>query len=173
MQEGFELKGNPSLKRDWWETKYPSTGEKYNMTVAHWATTEARFRRHLKEIPEAQAGEFIHLDDMLTLITQQDVTYRRVFDEAHHAYVPDRGEYFKAEINGKFKYYTVSRQMGLFHVERRKAWRMMQSRAGIASEDYAAQKALLAKLEKGELTRDDLLERGASLINEEIAAAKA
>ena len=39
MQEGFELKGNPSLKRDWWETKYPSTGE--NMTVAHWATTEA------------------------------------------------------------------------------------------------------------------------------------
>ena len=62
--------------------------------------------------------------------------------------------------------------MVLFHVERRKAWRMMQSR-GIASEDYAAQKALLAKLEKGELTRDDLLERGASLINEEIAAAKA
>ena len=173
MQEGFELKGNPSLKRDWWETKYPSTGEKYNMTVAHWATTEARFRRHLKEIPEAQAGEFIHLDDMLTLITQQDVTYRRVFDEAHHAYVPDWGVYFKAEINGKFKYYTVSRQMVLFHVERRKAWRMMQSRAGIASEDYAAQKALLAKLEKGELTRDDLLERGASLINEEIAAAKA
>ena len=50
---------------------------------------------------------------------------------------------------------------------------MMQSRAGIASEDYAAQKALLTKLEKGELTRDDLLERGASLINEEIAAAKA
>ena len=79
--------------------------------------------------------------------------------------------YFKAEINGKFKYYTVSRQMVLFHVERRKAWRMMQSRAGIASEDYAAQKAL-AKLEKGELTRDDLFERGASLINEEIAAAK-
>ena len=173
MQEGFELKGNPSLKRDWWETKYPSSGEKYNMTVAHWATTEARFRRHLKEIPEAQAGEFIHLDDMLTLITQQDVTYRRVFDEAHHAYVPDWGVYFKAEINGKFKYYTVSRQMVLFHVERRKAWRMMQSRAGIASEDYAAQKALLGKLEKGELTRDDLLERGAALINEEIAAAKA
>ena len=77
------------------------------MTVAHWATTEARFRRHLKEIPEAQAGEFIHLDDILTLITQQDVTYRRVFDEAHHAYVPDWGVYFKAEINGKFKYYTV------------------------------------------------------------------
>jgi pyruvate-ferredoxin/flavodoxin oxidoreductase len=50
---------------------------------------------------------------------------------------------------------------------------MMQSRAGIASEDYAAQKALLGKLEKGELTRDDLLERGAALINEEIAAAKA
>ena len=63
--------------------------------------------------------------------------------------------------------------MVLFHVERRKGWCMMQSRAGIAREDYAAQKALLGKLEKGELTRDDLLERGAALINEEIAAAKA
>jgi len=172
MQEGFEIKGNPSIKRDWWETKYPSTGEKYNMTVAHWATTEARFRRHLKEIPEAQVSEFIHMDNILTLITQQDVTYRRVFDEGHHAYVPDWGVYFKAEINGKFKYYTVSRQMVLFHIERRKAWRMMQSRAGIENEDYAAQKVLLKKLEDGEFTREDLLERGAELINEQIATAK-
>ena len=78
----------------------------------------------------------------------------------------------KSKINGKFKYYTVSRQMVLFHIERRKAWRMLQSRAGIENEDYAAQKVLLKKLEDGEFTREDLLERGAELINEQIATAK-
>ncbi|MBI97257.1 MAG: oxidoreductase, partial [Verrucomicrobiales bacterium] len=172
MQEGFKLKGNPSIKRDWWEAKYPSTGDKYNNTVAHWAITEARFRLHLKEIPEAQAGEFIHLDNMLIAITQQDVIYRRVFDEKHRAYVPDWGVYFKAEVNGKFKYFTVSRQMVLFHVERRKSWRMLQSRAGIMNEDYLAQKKLVEKVDNGDLSRDDLLERGWELLNEEIAAAK-
>jgi pyruvate-ferredoxin/flavodoxin oxidoreductase len=62
--------------------------------------------------------------------------------------------------------------MVLFHIERRKAWRMLQSRAGIENEDYAAQKAVLKKLADGELTRDELLERGAGLINEQIAAFK-
>ncbi|MEK9863604.1 MAG: thiamine pyrophosphate-dependent enzyme, partial [Verrucomicrobiota bacterium] len=28
-QEAFNLKGNPTLNRDWWETKYALTGEKY------------------------------------------------------------------------------------------------------------------------------------------------
>jgi pyruvate-ferredoxin/flavodoxin oxidoreductase len=171
LQEGFEIKGNPSIKRDWWEAKFPSTGDKYNYTVAHWALTEARFRLHLKEIPEAQAGEFIHMDNMLTAITQQDVIYRRVFDENHRAYVPDWGVYFKAEVNGKMKYYTVSRQMVLFHIERRKSWRMLQSRAGIVNADYLAQKVLVEKCDKGELTRDDLLERGWELLNEQVATA--
>ena len=169
MQECLELKGNPTIKRDWWETKYKSTGEKYNYTVAHWAITEARFRKHVKAIPESSAAEFIHIDNMLTSITQQDVTYRRVFDESHLSYVPDFGVYFKAEVNGKFKYFTVSRQMVLFAVERRKAWRMLQSKAGVENKDYTAQKALLAKVEKGELTRDDLLNRGSELLNEEAA----
>ncbi|MDG1832880.1 MAG: 2-oxoacid:acceptor oxidoreductase family protein, partial [Verrucomicrobiota bacterium] len=171
LQEGFEIKGNPSIKRDWWEAKFPSTGDKYNYTVAHWALTEARFRLHLKEIPEAQAGEFIHMDNMLMAITQQDVIYRRVFDETHRAYVPDWGVYFKAEVNGKIKYYTVSRQMVLFHIERRKSWRMLQSRAGIVNADYLAQKVLVEKCDKGELTRDDLLERGWELLNEQVATA--
>ena len=169
MQECLELKGNPTIKRDWWETKYKSTGEKYNYTVAHWAITEARFRKHIKAIPESSAAEFIHIDNMLTSITQQDVTYRRVFDESQLSYVPDFGVYFKAEVNGKFKYFTVSRQMVLFAVERRKAWRMLQSKAGVENKDYTAQKALLAKVEKGELTRDDLLNRGSELLNEEAA----
>ena len=36
--------------------------------------------------------------------------------------------------------------MVLFAVERRKAWRMLQSKAGVVNKDYQAQKALLAKL---------------------------
>ena len=170
MQECLELKGNPTIKRDWWETKYKSTGEKYNYTVAHWAITEARFRKHVKAIPESSAAEFIHIDNMLTCITQQDVTYRRVFDEDHVSYVPDFGVYFKAEVGGKFKYFTVSRQMVLFAVERRKAWRMLQSKAGVENKDYTAQKELLTNVEKGELTRDDLINRGWVLLNEEATA---
>ena len=104
------------------------------------------------------------------LLTQQDVTYRRVFDETHRAYVPDFGVYFKAEVDGKFKYFTVSRQMVLFAVERRKSWRMLQSRAGIVNEDYIAQKKLVEKVDEGEFTREDLLERGWDLLNEEISA---
>ena len=169
LAESFELKGNPSLKRDWWENKYQSSGEKYNYTVAHWAASEARFRQHLKMISESSIGEFIHIDNLLTCITQQDVTCRRVFDETHRAYVPDFGAYFKVEIAGEFKYFTVSRQMVLFAVERRKAWRMLQSRAGIVNQDYLAQKKLIGKVDNGDLTRDELLERGWELLNEEIA----
>ena len=53
------------------------------------------------------------------------------------------------------KYYAVSRQMVLFAVERRKAWRMLQSKAGVVNKDYLAQKALLAKLDKGEIPLAD------------------
>jgi pyruvate-ferredoxin/flavodoxin oxidoreductase len=49
------------------------------------------------------------------------------------------------------RYFAVSRQMVLFAVERRKAWRMLQSRAGIANKDYAAQKALLKRADAGEI----------------------
>jgi pyruvate-ferredoxin/flavodoxin oxidoreductase len=71
-QEAFDLKGNPTPNRDWWRTKYASTGEEYNYTVAHWAITEARFRKHVKAIKEEDAAEMIHLDDMLLFITQDD-----------------------------------------------------------------------------------------------------
>jgi pyruvate-ferredoxin/flavodoxin oxidoreductase len=49
------------------------------------------------------------------------------------------------------KYFAVSRQRVLFAVERRKAWRMLQSKAGVVNKDYLAQKALLSKLDKGEI----------------------
>jgi pyruvate-ferredoxin/flavodoxin oxidoreductase len=158
MQEAFDLKGNPSLDRDWWQTKY-STNEDYNFTVAHWALTEGRFRKHLKAITEDEARELILLDDMLVLITQDDVIYRRVFNKEHRSYVPNFGVYIKADYNGKIRYYSVSRQMVLFAVERRKSWRMLQSRAGIANKDYAAQKALLKETDSGKLAITDLQAR--------------
>ena len=57
-------------------------------TVAHWCTTEARFRNHLKKIKPEAAEKLIHLDNMLVRITQQDVVYRRYLNPAHRSFIP-------------------------------------------------------------------------------------
>ena len=54
-QEALDVNGNPSKELDWYETKLKSTGETMRYTVAHWCTTEARFRNHLKKIKPEQA----------------------------------------------------------------------------------------------------------------------
>lgn len=167
--ECFSLKGNPSINRDWWETNY-SDKSKFNFTVAHWAATEARFRKHLRRIKEEEAAEFILLDDILPLITQDDVVNRRIFNKAHRSYVPDFGVYIKAEFNGRPVFYVISRQLVLFAVERRKAWRMLQSKAGVENKDYLAQKALLAKADKGEIAPEDLRTKTRELYEAELAA---
>jgi pyruvate-ferredoxin/flavodoxin oxidoreductase len=59
--------------------------------------------------------------------------------------------------------------MVLFAVERRKAWRMLQSKAGMVNKDYLAQKALLAKLDKGELRLDELQAKTRELFEAEVA----
>lgn len=169
-QECYELKGNPTLQRDWWETKYKSTGDTYNFTVAHWALTEGRFRKHVKSIPEERTPEMIHLDDILVCITQEDVIYRRVFDKNHRSYVPDFGVYIRAEVNGRIRSYAISRQMVLFAVERRKSWRMLQSKAGVVNKDYLAQRSLLAKFEKGEISQANLQGRTRELFQAELTA---
>jgi pyruvate-ferredoxin/flavodoxin oxidoreductase len=171
-QEAFDLKGNPTPDRDWWNTKFATSGDTYNFTVAHWAVTEARFRKHVKSIPEADAKKLRHFDDMLLLITQDDVIHRRVFDPSHRSHVPTFGCYIQVELGGKLKHYTVSRQMVLFAVERRKAWRIMQSRAGLQNKDYLAQKALLAKIDKGEVSAEDARTKTRELHAAEVAALK-
>ncbi len=172
IQEAFDLKGNPTPERDWWRTKYKSTGEEYNFGVAHWALTEGRFRKHVKGIKEEDAKEMIHLDDMLLFITQDDVIYRRVFDKNHRSYVPNFGVYIKVETAEKMKFYAVSRQMVLFAVERRKAWRMLQSRAGVVNKDYLAQKSLLKKLDAGEISLGDFQGKTKELFDAELSAIK-
>jgi pyruvate-ferredoxin/flavodoxin oxidoreductase len=169
-QDAFDLKGNPSVNRDWWETQFKAGGDKYNFTVAHWALTEGRFRKHLKAITEEQSRDLIGLDDMLVRLAQDDVVQRRVFDPNHRSFVPDFGVYIRAEIKGAVRHYTLSRQLVLFCVERRKSWRMLQSKAGIVSKDYQAQKALLRKVDAGEIPVNDLQTRTRELFQAELAA---
>jgi pyruvate-ferredoxin/flavodoxin oxidoreductase len=170
-QEALDVKGNPAPDLDWYETKLKSTGETMRYTVAHWCTTEARFRNHLKKIKPEQAEKLISLDNMLVRITQQDVVYRRYLDPSHRAYIPDFGVYIKFEDNDKVEYRTISRQLVMFCVERRKAWRMLQSKAGIVNKEYLAQKAVLADVEAGKITREDLFTRGHELVRERLNPA--
>ncbi|HVZ82722.1 MAG TPA: 2-oxoacid:acceptor oxidoreductase family protein [Terracidiphilus sp.] len=170
-QEAIDIKGNPSIDLDWYETKLKSTGESLRYTVAHWCTTEARFRNHLKKVKPEAAAKLVPLDDMLVRITQQDVVYRRYLDPAHRAFIPDFGVYIKFEDNGKVEYRALSRQLVMFCVERRKSWRMLQSKAGIVNREYLAQKAVLADVDAGKISQEDLFSRGYELVKEHLAAA--
>ena len=110
---------------------------------------------------------------MLVRITQQDVVYRRYLDPKHRAFIPDFGVYITQEQDGKTVTYALSRQLVMFCVERRKAWRMLQSKAGVVNKEYLAQKAILADVDAGKLALDELFARGAELVRERLTAAKA
>jgi pyruvate-ferredoxin/flavodoxin oxidoreductase len=170
-QEALDLKGNPSIDLDWYETKNKVTGETSRYTVAHWCTTEARFRNHLKKIKPEAAANLIPLDNMLVRITQQDVVYRHYLNPAHRAFIPDFGVYITYEENGKTQYRALSRQLVMFCVERRKAWRMLQSKAGIVNREYQAQKALLAEVDAGTLSQAEFLINAHELMKERLSGA--
>ena len=156
-QEALDLKGNPSLEMDWYEAKFKAGNESYRYTVAHWCATEARFRNHLKKIKKEDAAKCISLENMLVRITQQDVVYRRYLVPEHRSYVPDFGVYIKVQgPGGEIELRTLSRQLVLFCVERRKAWRMLQSKAGIENREYKAQRAILADVDAGKITKEQL-----------------
>jgi pyruvate-ferredoxin/flavodoxin oxidoreductase len=167
-QEALDIKGNPSIDLDWYETKSKTTGEITRYTVAHWCTTEARFRNHLRKIKPEATAKLIHLDNMLVRITQQDVVYRRYLTPGHRAFIPDFGVYITWEENGKVEYRALSRQLVMFCVERRKAWRMLQSKAGIVNKEYAAQKAILADVDAGKISLDELFARGPEMVAERV-----
>jgi pyruvate-ferredoxin/flavodoxin oxidoreductase len=169
-QEALDLKGNPSIDLDWYETKNKVTGETSRYTVAHWCVTEARFRNHLKKIKPDQSQEKIPLENMLVRITQQDVVYRRYLTPGHRAFIPDFGVYITVEDAGKTTFYALSRQLVLFCIERRKAWRMLQSKAGIVNKEYAAQRDLLAEVDSGKLPQEEFLTHAHELLKERLAA---
>jgi len=166
-QETLDLKGNPSIDKDWYEARVKGSDEVSRYTVAHWCATEARFRNHLKKIKPEEAAKLIPLDNMLVLLTQQDVIYRRYLNPEHRSYVPDFGVYITLRgPNGKVEYRSISRQLVLFCVERRKAWRMLQSKAGIVNKDYLTQKAILADVDAGRIAKDEVLARGEQALKE-------
>jgi len=167
-QEALDLKGNPSIDLDWYETKNKVTGETSRYTVAHWCTTEARFRNHLKKIKPEAAAKLISLDNMLVRITQQDVIYRRYLSPQHRAFIPDFGVTITFEENGKTEYRAISRQLVMFCVERRKAWRLLQSKAGIVNKEYAAQRDLLAEVDAGKLPLEEFLTHAHELLTERL-----
>jgi pyruvate-ferredoxin/flavodoxin oxidoreductase len=155
-QEVLDIKGNPSIDMDWYETKFKPTNEPYRYTVAHWCATEARFRNHLKKVKLEEAAKLIPLENMLVRITQQDVVYRRYLVKDHRSYVPDFGVYIKVQGANGVEFRSLSRQLVLFCVERRKAWRMLQSKAGIENREYKAQRAILADVDAAKITKEQL-----------------
>jgi len=168
-QEALDLKGNPSLEKDWYETKFKASNEPYRYTVAHWCATEARFRNHLKKIKKEDAAKLIPLENILVRVTQQDVVYRRYLIPDHRSYIPDFGVYIKVQgSKGEIECRTLSRQLVLFCVERRKAWRMLQSKAGIENKEYKAQRSILADVDAGKISQEDFFARAEEFLKERI-----
>ena len=66
------------------------------------------------------------------------------------------------------RYYALSRQLVMFCVERRKAWRMLQSKAGIKNREYEAQKELLAELEAGKIAKDEFFAHAHEMMAEKL-----
>ncbi len=166
-QEVLDVKGNPSPELDWYETKFKATNEPFRYTVAHWCATEARFRNHLKKVKKEDADTLIPLENMLVRITQQDVVYRRYLVADHRSYVPDFGVYIKVQgERGGIEYRSLSRQLVLFCVERRKAWRMLQSKAGIENREYKAQRSVLADVDAAKITKEELFANAEKLLKE-------
>jgi pyruvate-ferredoxin/flavodoxin oxidoreductase len=107
---------------------------------------------------------------MLVRLTQNDVVYRRPLDPAHRAYVPDFGVFIRIQLGDKLEHRAISRQLVLFCVERRKAWRLLQSKAGIENRDYKAQRSILADVDAGRISRQELFARGEELMRERTEA---
>jgi pyruvate-ferredoxin/flavodoxin oxidoreductase len=168
-QEALDLKGNPSLDMDWFETRFKGVNTPYRYTVAHWCATEARFRNHLKKVKPEDLAKMIPLENMLVRITQQDVVYRRYLVSGHRSYVPDFGVYISIQgANGQLEFRSLSRQLVLFCVERRKAWRLLQSKAGIDNREYKAQRSLLADVDAGKIAMEDFLSHADRLLKERL-----
>jgi len=151
--EIMSLAGNPNPDRDWYQKVSKKTGRKYDYTVAHYATTEARFRRHFKPAKDLEGT--VPLEQILNVVTQNDVIARNVFEVENMSFVPDFGVTIETEDEeGNVRTLLLSRLMVLFCVERRRSWRMLQSRAGITNVDYEAQKSVRKTLDAGEYSPD-------------------
>ena len=157
-EETLNIKGNTAFNKDWVTKMAPVTKEKFLYLVPNWAFTENRFRFHHKKVDEAKVKDLIHLEAKIKLVMMDDVVNRRYLDKTHRSYIPNFGIYTVAyNDDGSKVYRTLSRQMVLFCIERRKAWRLLQSRAGVENADYLEQKELLKAIDSGALTVEDYM----------------
>lgn len=162
--EALSLKGNPANDRDWW-TKQTKVADKFKYTIANWASQEPRFRQHFHKVDPNKLDELIHLDKILLKITQQDTVHRRFKDPNHRSYVPEPGVYTMIEgPDGQLKPIGLSRQMVLFCVERRKSWRMLQSKAGIVNYDRRAQERVIREFDAGKIPNEVFHDRVEELV---------
>ena len=53
------------------------------------------------------------------------------------------------------------------------AWRLLQSKAGVENQTYLAQRSLLAKIDKGEVSLEDFRAKSGELFEAELAAVTA
>jgi pyruvate-ferredoxin/flavodoxin oxidoreductase len=167
-QEALDVSGNANRDRDWTQITSKQTDRTFAYTVAHFASTEARFRRHLK--PTKTTDGLILLDYILLIVKQADVVARNVLDPTHRSYVPDFGVYIEVEdAKGNVKAMSLSRQLVLYCVERRKSWRMLQSKSGVTNIDYLSQNAALAAFEEDEVPMSDRIEGIRSRFDKELA----
>jgi pyruvate-ferredoxin/flavodoxin oxidoreductase len=159
--EALTIKGNPLSNQDWYKKKAPVTKILFDYTVAHWAFTEARFRLHHKIVMEDKIKDLVRLEDKIKLITMNDITHRRQLNENHRSFIPDWGTYtIDYADDGSPVYHILSRQMVIFCVERRKAWRILQSRVGVINHDYIAQKEIIKQIDSGEMSIEDYFNNG-------------
>jgi pyruvate-ferredoxin/flavodoxin oxidoreductase len=99
------------------------------------------------------------------------VVYRRYLVPDHRAYVPDFGVFIKVPgSHGDVEYRAISRQLVLFCVERRKAWRLLQSKAGIENREYQAQRSLLADVDAGKVSKEDFFAHAELMLKERMPA---
>ncbi len=172
-EQALSLKGNRAPEEDWVIAR-SADGSRYAFTVAHWAVTEARFRHHFFKVTPEDLSAMVPLDEILWRLTQHDVLLRRYLDPSHRAHVPSRGVYTRVpEPDGSLAPIGISRQMVLFCVERRKAWRMLQSKAGITSWDRLAQERVLREHDSGDVLRKIFDAKLLELIEVAREAAKA
>lgn len=75
--------------------------------------------------------------------------------------------------DGSMQPVGLCRQMVLFRVERRKAWRMLQSKAGIVNHERIGQQRVLRAFDEGEVPVDVFASQLGELIAAVAAASKA
>jgi pyruvate-ferredoxin/flavodoxin oxidoreductase len=123
-------------------------------------------------VPAKDLEGTVPLEQILNIVTQHDVIERNIFDPEHITFIPDFGVTIESEDDeGNVRTLLLSRMMVLFCVERRRSWRMLQSRAGITNIDYEVQKNVRKALEGEDLGPHEGRALAAERTREELIAA--